>query len=312
MPLALDQTWPQKRKTPDMAAQMRHHCQIAVGPAIFRIGSDWQQPIAQLQSLYRDYPNVSGQVPDFTVRLEAQRWWRRFVRPSVSIAGDYMLPDASPLPLAQGLLAAEMAMNLQMAMGWRRHLLLHASAAERDGRVLVMTGLSGSGKSTLSAILAENGWRFLADEFVLLEPESGEIHPFPRPVSLKNSGIAAMETALARADHGRFGPLLKDTPKGDIRHLIPPRSAIDAMRESAPPALLLYPGFGKAKQVRPVALTENFLRLTQASTNYVTLAEAGFQALTRFVQTVPAFAIDYANADEAMALIGDLWPDAAQ
>ena len=27
---------------------------------------------------------------------------------------------AAPLPLAQGLLAAEMGMNLQMALGWRR------------------------------------------------------------------------------------------------------------------------------------------------------------------------------------------------
>ncbi len=288
---------------------MRHHCQIAVGPAVFRIGSDWRAPITQLQSLYSDYPKAEGQIPDFTVRLEAQRWWRRFVRPSVHISGDYMLPDASPLPLAQGLLAAEMAMNLQMAMGWRRHLLLHASAVERDGKVLVMTGLSGSGKSTLSAILAENGWRFFADEFALLGMEDGHIHPFPRLVSLKNSAIPAMEHVID--DKRRFGPLLKDTPKGDIRHLIPPKSAVEAMGKSAPPVLLLYPSFGKAKQIREVAPTENFLRLTQASTNYVALGEPAFQALTHFVQSVPAFAIDYANADEAMALIADLWPEGA-
>lgn len=287
---------------------MLHSCQIAVGPAIFRIGSDWAAPIRQLRQLYAHYPAADDLVPDFTVRLYAERWWRRFVRPSVQISGDYMLPDASPLPLAQGLLAAEMAMNLQMAMGWRRHLLLHASAAERDGRVLVMTGLSGSGKSTLSAILAENGWRFLADEFALVDLEQGHIHPFPRLISLKNSSIAAMGKIIHQKM--RFGPILKDTPKGDIRHLVPPQSAIDAMHESAPPVLLLYPSFGKKKQIRGVAPTENFVRLTQASTNYVALGEAGFDALTNFVQQVPAFAIDYSNADEAMAMIDELWPRA--
>lgn len=287
---------------------MLHSCQIAVGPAIFRIGSDWGAPIRQLRQLYAHYPAADDLVPDFTVRLYAERWWRRFVRPSVQLSGDYMLPDASPLPLAQGLLAAEMAMNLQMAMGWRRHLLLHASAAERDGRVLVMTGLSGSGKSTLSAILAENGWRFLADEFALLDLEQGHIHPFPRLISLKNSSIAAMDKVIDRK--ARFGPLLKDTPKGDIRHLVPPQSAIDAMHESAPPVLLLYPSFGKQKQIRDVATTENFVRLTQASTNYVALGEAGFNALTNFVQRVPAFAIDYSSADEAMVMIDELWPEA--
>ena len=35
-----------------------------------------------------------------TVRPMAERPWRRFVRPSVAIRGDYVLPDAAPLPLA--------------------------------------------------------------------------------------------------------------------------------------------------------------------------------------------------------------------
>lgn len=105
---------------------------------------------------------------------------RRFIRPSVMIEGDYMLPEtAAPLPLAQALLAAEMGMNLQMALGWRRHLLLHASAVEKDGKALIMTGASGSGKSTLSALLGQSGWRFMGDEFVLLDLESGAAVPFP-------------------------------------------------------------------------------------------------------------------------------------
>src|SRR3546814_10633346 len=99
------------------------------------------------------------------VRLEPAKPWRRWLRPSVAIAGDYMLPDAAPLPLAQGLLAAEMGMNLQMALGWRRHVLIHASCVEKNGRALVMTGASGSGKSTLAAMLGERGWRGMGDEF---------------------------------------------------------------------------------------------------------------------------------------------------
>src|SRR3546814_11432827 len=86
-----------------------------------------------------------------------------------------MLPDAAPLPLAQGLLAAEMGMNLQMALGWRRHVLLHASCVEKNGRALVMTGASGSGKSTLAAMLGERGWRLMGDEFALLDLASGQI-----------------------------------------------------------------------------------------------------------------------------------------
>jgi HprK-related kinase A len=283
-----------------------HEFHVRIGPAAFRIGSVWRAPIEQMAALYAGYPRP--EYVDFTVRLEAASRLRRWLRPSVAIKGDYMLPDAAPLPLSQGLLAAEMAMNLQLALGWRRHLLLHASAVERDGRVLVMTGASGSGKSTLAALLACRGWRFLGDEFVLLDPLSGDIMPFPRLISLKNSAIAAMEAARPDA---LFGPLMRDTPKGDIRHMVPPADAIARMGEGGRPALLLFPRFGEPRAVRSVAAGETFMRLTQASTNYVALGEAGFTALTRFVKSVPSLAIDYESGEEAIALVEQLWGEQA-
>ncbi len=281
-----------------------HEFCVRVGPASFRIGSAWRAPIDQMAKLYADYPVPD--IPDFTVRLEATSFARRFIRPSVAINGDYMLPDAAPLPLAQGLLAAEMGMNLQMALGWRRQLILHASAVEKDGKALIMTGASGSGKSTLSALLGQTGWRFMGDEFALIDPLSGEAVPCPRMISLKNEAIAAMQK---QAVGSRFGPLMQGTPKGDIRHLVPPPQAIARMDERAKPALLLFPRFGYASAIRDVSPSEVFMRLTQASTNYVALGEAGFHALTRFVQEVPARAIDYQTGDEAKVLVEQLWAD---
>ncbi len=285
---------------------MRYQFQVKVGPAGFRIGSNWAAPLDEMRALYRDYP--AADVPDFTVRLEAVSFLRRFVRPSVAINGDYMLPDAAPLPLSQGLLAAEMGMNLQMALGWRRHLILHASAVERGGKALIMTGESGSGKSTLSAMLGHDGWLFMGDEFALIDPVSGEAVPYPRLISLKNEAISAMRTAAFDA---RFGPLMCGTPKGDIRHMVPALDAIKAMDVGAKPALLLFPRFGFAPAIREVLPSEVFMRLTQASTNYVALGEAGFHALTQFVQTVPARAIDYRTGEEARALVEQLWEELA-
>ena len=195
---------------------MKHVFSVRIGPVGFRVGSAWSAPVAQLESLYAGYPKPD--VPDFSVRLFPARPWRHLIRPSVTIGGDFMLPDAAPLPLAQGLLAAEMGMNLQMALGQRRFLLLHASAVERDGKALLMTGVSGAGKSTLSALLSARGWRFMGDEFALVDPETGLVHAFPRLISLKNAAIKVVSESLPDA---RFGPLMANTPKGDIRHLVP-------------------------------------------------------------------------------------------
>ena len=278
---------------------MRHSTRITVGPRSFRIGSDWRRPIAELESLYRDYPMAEA-IAHFTVRLEATRPWRRRLRPQVAIAGDHMLPDAVPVSLDHGLLAAEMAMNLQMALGERRFLLLHAATVERNGRAIVLTGESGSGKSTLAALLMARGWRLLGDEFALADPESGLLHPFPRPVSLKNEAIAVMQREMP---NGWFGALLRDTAKGDIRHLTPDRASLAAMHEPARPAAIVFPRFGFAAEHREVGAGEAFVRLTQASTNYTALGETGFTALTRLVRDVPALAVDYPDSAAGIAAI---------
>jgi len=279
---------------------VRHAFALRIGPIGFRIGSDWRAPIDQLRSLYRDYPAPQDGVADYTVRLFARRPWRRWLRPSVEIGGDYMLPEAAPLPLRHGLLAAEMAMNLQMALGARRHLLLHASSVERDGRAVLMTGVSGAGKSTLATLLAARGWRFMGDEFALLDPATGLLHAFPRLISLKNAAIPAAEAAWPDA---RMGPLMAATPKGDIRHMVPDARAIAAMDQPATPALLLFPRYGDAAAVRPVPPAEAFVRMTQASTNYVALGEPGFTAMTRLIAQIPAVAIDYPDGASGVAQV---------
>jgi HprK-related kinase A len=285
---------------------MKHEVRLRVGPVGFRVGSAWHEPMAALSLLYAGYPAPHDDIPDFTVRLDAERPWRRWVRPSITIGGDYVLPDAAPLSLAHGLLAAELGMNLQMALGQRRYLLLHASTVERDGKALLMTGESGAGKSTLAALLGERGWRLMGDEFALLEPATGLVYAFPRAISLKNEAIDVMASEVTR---DRFGPLLSGTPKGTIRHLRPNARAISAMDEPALPALLLFPRFGFSQALRGVGSAEVFVRLTQASTNYVAMGESGFNALINLVEDIPACAIDYPDTDSAITLVEQLWAE---
>lgn len=288
---------------------MRHVLQLRIGPVSFRVGSDWKGPIAALSRLYAGYPKA--QLPsDFTVRLEADKPWRRWLRPSIAIGGDYVLPGAAPLALEHGLLAAEMGMNLQMALGQKRYLLLHASTVEKDGRALLLTGHSGAGKSTLAALLGEKGWRLMGDEFALLDPDTALLHPFPRAISLKNDAIAVLEAIV---NGRRFGPCLANTPKGTIRHLRPNTQAIANMGEPAVPSLILFPRYGATltPEIRPVGAAEVFVRLTQASTNYNHLGERGFEALTGLVTNVPARAIDYPSTDAALRLVEQTWRELA-
>ena len=283
---------------------MRYGHQLRVGPVGMRIVSDWSGPMDDIQRLYADYPSPQNGLCHATARIEAARPWRRWIRPAVHIRGDYSIPDALPLPLSQGLLAAEMAMNMQVALGWRQHLLLHASAIERDGRAIIMVGASGSGKSTMAALLGECDWRLMGDEFAFVDLLHGQILPYPRLISLKNAAIAEVER---RVSAQRLGPMITGTPKGSIRHLVPRADAINRMDESAVPALILCPTFGAAPDLRGMGQAEAFMRLTDSSTNYMALGEAGFTALTRLVTQVPAVALSYPDGASGEAAIEALW-----
>ena len=170
-----------------------------------------------------------------------------------------------------------------------------------------MSGESGSGKSTLAALLGESDWRLMGDEFTLIDPASGDALAFPRAVSLKNEAIAVV---ASRVDAARLGPLLAATPKGDIRHLIPRADAVAAMHEPVRPALLLFPRFGGETAIEPMGEGEAFVRLTEASTNYIALGEPGFAALTRLVRETPAFGISYPDSAAGMALVEQLFAEA--
>lgn len=278
-----------------------HSLTVRVGPLSFRLGSPWRAPIDAAAGLYAGYPQPDDGIATVTARIAAPSLLRRFFRPQVLVEGDHRLDGTIPMALRHGLLALEMAMNMQVALGERRYLLLHAAAVERGGRAVILPGESGSGKSTLGALLGEMGWRLLADEFVLIDLSTGLIQPFPRAISLKNESIAAMKAVVS--DVSRFGPHLSGTPKGELRHLRPPPDAIARMDEPAEPALILFPTFGPEAAVEGVSRSELFARITEGSTNYSDLGEAGFIRLSQLAQTVPAVRFAYPDGPTGVAIV---------
>jgi PqqD family protein of HPr-rel-A system len=75
-------------------------------------------------------------------------------------------------------------LNARAIVETKDMLLLHAGAVERDGHVIVIAGVSGDGKSTLTAALAASGFRYLTDELVAVEPTTGIVGPFAKPLDL--------------------------------------------------------------------------------------------------------------------------------
>lgn len=62
-----------------------------------------------------------------------------------------------------------LTMALAAALHQRRAVVLTGAAVEIDGGAVLLTGASGVGKSTLAAALSAAGYRFLSDEFAVIQ-----------------------------------------------------------------------------------------------------------------------------------------------
>ena len=201
-----------------------------------------------------------------------------------------------PYPQDHAFPLLEWGTNWCIADRGHRFLMLHAGALERNGRVLILPAMPGSGKTTLTAALSFRGWRFLSDEFALVDGEQGLIHPLPRAAPLKNRSI---DVIRAFAPDAEIGPVFEKTRKGDVAHLRPPSDALARQLEPAEPAWILFPRFiaNHDRRIHQLQRGVAFARLSQNSFNYRLLGATGFERLTKLVKRCTCFSAEYGNLD---------------
>ncbi len=276
---------------------------MTVGPICTRISIKFPSIRDEFMHIYKGYSfSEQPEITDYYLDVYAKSFYRRYVRPQVAL-NTLTRNNFVPLPESMGLLSVEMGMNWQVAFGCKTHVLFHAGVVERDGIGVVIPAISGSGKSTLSAGLAYDGWRFLSDEFGMLDVDTGLLYPYPRPVSLKNESIAVMKDWVG--DPEPFSREYEGTPKGTICYLRPPVPSLENMHKPVRPRVVIHPVFNpNAKpSITPLTKTMAFFRLVRSSANYGDIGEAAFHALTKVAEETISCEITYSSLEEAIALV---------
>ena len=98
--------------------------------------------------------------------------------------------------------------HAKIQTAWRAQgmLFVHAGVIGWRGHGIVMPGRSGTGKTTLVRALIEAGAEYYSDEFALLDA-NGRVHPYARPLSIRNAG-----TRATRCPAERMGARIGTTP----------------------------------------------------------------------------------------------------
>ena len=158
---------------------------FAAGAFRFVVAASDPDDAALVASLFRDLPSppASDDLPAVFVvmRLDVDgetKW---------SIAGPRLEGEfaGSRMTALTRLMAA---VNISGLDADPDRLHLHAAAAVKDGRVVVVAAERDTGKSTTIAHLVKRGWAFVTDETVSLAPDRDDVTGFAKPLSIKPGG----------------------------------------------------------------------------------------------------------------------------
>jgi hypothetical protein len=237
----------------------------------------------------------------------------------------FHLPDAAAIPASER--TAPIREALQLLMAARGRLMTHAGAVGRGGRGVLLVGRGGSGKSTLALSCALAGMEIVADDYVLLEPDSLAAHAMQSTAKLTKDSAKRLGIPAEAIDAAGFEPTLEGPGKALVRipDLAPGclkrKLAITAVVAPTLPALSsrLFASTAKKDEVsgeegtlRPISAAEA-LRAVAPST----IVQAGFggsgslATLADLVRRVPSYALGLspepaANAAAVDRLVAEL------
>jgi hypothetical protein len=205
---------------------------------------------------------------------------------------------------ARAILLQEM---VRLSGGYDWLALLHAGACSNGSACVVFPAPSGSGKTTLSAVLAQSGLAFHADDSVGIPKDIPKGKPRIPPMPF---GLAIREGSwpiLASRIPG-FGALPVTTRFGQQVRFLPPAPHTGPV----PAAALVFPLYdpAAATTITPLQPLDTLIHFKEAGF-WVEHTPQSIQAFLDWVQSLPSYRLVYSDVDEAVAFIRTLFSDAS-
>lgn len=278
---------------------------LKTGPVVTRVRSQLASVAGALATLYADHSLAEpGIFCDFDTRIDAVDGLRHWIRPQAQFLLDGVSPF-KPMALPHASAMLEWGLNWCISNHCHQYIIIHAAVVELGGKAMVLPAPPGSGKSTLCAGLVNRGWRLLSDELTLIDPATGLIVPLARPVSLKNRSIEVIQRFAPQA---QFGPLTRDTVKGTVAHMKPPRESVQASHQTARLAWVVFPRYteGAALTPSPLPRGEAMMALIDNAFNYHLHGRRGFDCLGDLIEKADCLRFAYSDLEAATAYFTEL------
>lgn len=179
---------------------------------------------------------------------------------------------------------------------------LHAGAVVKKGKIILFPANHGHGKTTLTLSLTVNHYRCLADDIVLIEPETTRIIPFPRSFLIKDKSIKKLaESHLIDKKNGYY------CKSEEILYYNPYSMNKRSIRNAKPYAIIELKQNPRFKnELRPVDKPEMCIKLLKQSFNIHNYKRSGVTILTKLLKNSKCYSLKTNNITDAVRLVSQI------
>lgn len=217
-------------------------------------------------------------------------------------AGYTFARDAAPIAATRHAAALlrllECELEAFLADAVRDYYLLHAGALAYNGAGIILPAPSGSGKTSLVLALLQCGYGYLSDELAVIEPATGNLHAFPKPLTIKDARpFAALRLpALSSAVHGNAGM---------VAYLHPHDTGARVCNAPLPVRAIIFPHYDAAATptLQPLAAGQALRRLFEHTFNAPHFGSESLHILAPLVRRAACFALTTNDLAATTALV---------
>lgn len=166
---------------------------------------------------------------------------------------------------------------------------IHAASAASNGGAIILPGSWGRGKSSLVLELHQNGWLFLSDDIVPLDPVAGQAIPFPGTPQVRSG----TRKALSRDQLGTLPKSAVALPADSVAH-VPQRVSS-----------IVFPYFTPDADatLSPISPGQAVGELLENCLSFPNNDDKTIQTLCDMVEDMPVHSLHYSNVTEAAQLL---------
>lgn len=174
-----------------------------------------------------------------------------------------------------------------------RGFAVHSGVVAADGAAIAFPADSKGGKSTLTSALVQDGFRYVSDESLCLDPKTGLVDPYPKPITLSDESCRL----LGIDGHG--------TDEDVVERAFTPED-LGGERAGEPLELkhVVFAEYGHAgASLTPLPASQTVAGLLRLSFNHYKNPADSFRIATETARSARTWRLTYADPKEAARLI---------